>query len=137
VVGAVFRPRPRIRNAASAMTMTTRAAMTKSSSGMEAGTSPDCVDVVATALDELDVVEACCIMRVAVAVWTTPEAVATTVSVYEPGLAVEAERSTLRLDVYGGVPDGVVKLPLTLAGNPVTVKETGVEVPDTGTTETT
>ena len=65
---------------------------------MEVG-SPDCVDVVVTTLDVLDVVAAGCMMSVAVAVWTSPEAVATTVSVYDPGLAVEAERSTLRLDV--------------------------------------
>jgi hypothetical protein len=38
-------------------------------------------------------------MRVAVEVFTLPPAVATTVSVYAPALAEEAERSRLSVDV--------------------------------------
>lgn len=76
-------------------------------------------------------------MRVAGADWALPAAFPRTVIAYAPGLAVELDRSRLRVDVYGGVPDGIVKLLLTLAGKPITVNETGTGVPDTGRTDTT
>jgi hypothetical protein len=60
-----------------------------------------------------------------------------TVSVYAPGLVAEFDRVRLRVDVYGGVPDWVVKLLPTPFGKPSTVNETGMGVPDTGITDTT
>ena len=73
--------------------------------------------------------------RMTLATWLVPPPVPVTVNVNDPVAAVE-DKVTVRVESKFGVPEGVLKTPLTPEGNPERVNETGVLNPFSAATLT-